>query len=103
MEAECDQLMQKRLRAAVREGFGRVRQQVEAGQDVAPLERGRLEGLLTALLITGSETPERIADWCRPLLPPASQISIVSKRGTLCVQLDIWQQRAPVTPSTSEQ
>jgi hypothetical protein len=83
-------IVEARLRDAV--------QQIEAGADLAPAQRYRIEGMLELLLAEGTCSGEEIAARCAAILPVNTGVRVVEQR----VALDLWQRRAPVHPSTRE-
>jgi hypothetical protein len=74
-------------------------QQLNAGFDVAPAQRLSLEGLTRACLAAGM-TAETLLQFCRQRLPADTSVYLNSAGSAL--QFELWQQRAPVYPSTSE-
>ena len=69
---------------------------IQQGGDVAPAARFRIEALLEQLI---ERYPDRAEDLQKDVA------AIVGAHGALhicagAVQLDLWQQRAPVVPST---
>jgi hypothetical protein len=72
-------------------------QRLAAGFDVAPARRARFEGMVAAALTQGIDSDE-LLDSCRRHLPAGAQLVL---RDARTPQLDIWQRRAPVEPSTS--
>lgn len=91
--------MKARLYAELTSRLDECRQRLERGEDVAPLETGRLEGLLEALVLAG-ESPPAVLAWSAKRFPAGTLLQIaLSATGRL--QLRLRQARAPVTPSTS--
>jgi hypothetical protein len=83
-------IVEARLREAAR--------QIEAGADLAPARRHRIEGMLELLLADGGFSREEIAARCAAILPAEGVVRIAEDR----VVLDLWQRRAPVHPSTRD-
>jgi hypothetical protein len=67
--------------------------------DIAPAQRFRLEGLLAAARADGAVLDE-LLQFCRRNAPPNCEIRVNPQRQSL--QLDFWQRRAPVYPSTRD-
>lgn len=84
--------------ALVEQRLRQLAQQLAAGNDVAPAQRYRLEGMLEVLLLGEPEAATALAERCAELLPPPSSAQVVDGR----VELQLWQRRAPVTPSSTE-
>ena len=79
-----------------------VLQRNAEGGDVAPGERLRLEGWMeAALLLAGDSAARCIAGW-QAQLSARAQLRCEVVDGYWCVRFDIWQSRAPVTPSTRD-
>jgi hypothetical protein len=72
-------------------------QRIDAGLDIAPARRARFEGMTAAALALGMESDALLAA-CREHLPNGAQLMF--RPGMRALQLDIWQRRAPVEPST---
>jgi hypothetical protein len=74
-------------------------QQLAAGFDVAPAQRLHLEGLSAACLVAGGDA-EVLLRLCRQRMPASSNVKLSADGRTL--QFDLWQQRAPVYPTTAD-
>lgn len=75
-----------------------------AGGDIAPGERMRLEGWMEAVLLLAAaqatqHPPQFVTEW-QQQLPAHAQLQCQDVEGRWQVRLDVWQARAPVTPST---
>jgi GTP cyclohydrolase III len=73
-------------------------QRLAAGFDVAPARRARFEGMAAAALALGIDS-EVLLQSCRDHLPVDAQLVVEAGHAP---RLDIWQQRAPVEPSTGD-
>jgi hypothetical protein len=89
------------LEAQIERRLMRLLQRIDGGGDCPPAERARLEGWMeAALLLSEGASAQLVSHW-KSLLP-------ASGAGLQCdpiaegwrVRLDLWQQRAPVVPST---
>ncbi|HSB96953.1 MAG TPA: hypothetical protein VLC91_10910 [Spongiibacteraceae bacterium] len=74
-------------------------QQLAAGFDVTPAQRLHLEGLTAACLLTGGDA-QILLELCRQRLPAGANVKLSADGCTL--QFDLWQQRAPVYPTTTD-
>lgn len=72
---------------------------LERNVDIAPAQRLQLEGFIAAAHADGVDLDE-LLKFCARHAPPNCAIRIDAQRKTL--QLDCWQQRAPVYPSTQD-
>lgn len=70
-------------------------QRTRAGFDIAPSRRARLEALAGAALALGIDGQELLL-FCRQRLPSDAEVELHGD----AVQIDIWQRRAPVEPTT---
>ncbi len=73
--------------------------QLGQGFDIAPARRFQLEGLLAAARADGAGLDE-LLQFCRRNAPSNCEMRIDPQRQSL--QLNFWQQRAPVYPSTRD-
>lgn len=79
--------------------FGDLRLMLERNVDVAPARRLQLEGFIAAAHADGVGLDE-LLQFCTRIAPPNCAIRIDARQKTL--QIDCWQQRAPVYPSTQD-
>lgn len=79
--------------------FRDLRAKFDQNVDVAPAQRLQLEGFIAAAHADGVDLDE-LLQFCTRLASPNCAIRIDEGRNML--QLDCWQQRAPVYPSASE-
>jgi hypothetical protein len=86
------------LLAALHAELDTFTQRLAAGLDVAPARRARFEGMAAAALAQGIDS-QVLLESCRRHLPAGAQLALCADGHTL--QLDIWQRRAPVEPSTA--
>jgi len=74
-------------------------QQLAAGFDVTPAQRLHLEGLTAAWLLAGGDA-QVLLQLCRQRMPAGTDVKLSVDGRTL--QFDLWQQRAPVYPTTTD-
>lgn len=87
------------LLAAIETELKELAQRAEEGFDIAPARRARIEGMAAAALAQGADAQQLMAS-CRRVLP--ADASVILAADTRALQIDIWQRRAPVVPTTSE-
>jgi hypothetical protein len=85
------------LLAALHGELDKFAQRLAAGLDVTPAHRARFEGMTTAALALGMDG-RALLESCRPHLPDGARLVLRPDANGL--QLDLWQRRAPVEPSS---
>jgi hypothetical protein len=76
-----------------------ARAELAAGNDIAPAKLFAMEALLTQAIAAGVTSTE-IKAAIEKLLPEDGTLNIAERNQCLEVTLQLWQQRAPVVPST---
>lgn len=79
----------------------RLTAELEAGRDAVPAQLFAAEALLERALAEGIAPPALRAA-VAALLPDADALRIDQRDGRAVVALQLWQRRAPVTPSTAD-
>lgn len=95
-----EKLDTQKLLAAIDTELDIIAQRLAAGFDVAPAQRLRLEGLTAAALLAG-EDAQTLLQFCRQRLPATAAVQLTANAQAL--QFDVWQRRAPVYPTTSDE
>jgi hypothetical protein len=76
-----------------------LKSKLERNIDIAPAQRLQLEGFIAAAHADGVELDELLR-FCARQMPPNCVTRIDEQHKAL--QIDCWQQRAPVYPSTQD-
>ena len=74
---------------------------IDAGNDAIPAQRFAVEALLNQALAEGI-APSVLRAEIVALLPDPAALRIEARDGRTSVALQLWQQPAPVVPSTSD-